>query len=263
MATILDRILATKREEVAASRRAVPEAELRAQAADLQPSRPFELALRRKIEGGGPAIIAEIKRASPSQGIMKAEIDPAVIAVGYEKAGAACLSVLTDGPYFHGNPADLKAARAACSLPVLRKDFMVDPYQVWEARAMGADCILLIAGAVSVNALLEMAALSTDLGMGVLVESHRADELEDALKVPTQLIGINNRDLGTFQTDLGVCIELSARVPLGRLVIAESGITSSADVEQLWKAGILAYLVGGAFMSTPDPGAALKRVFAS
>jgi indole-3-glycerol phosphate synthase len=263
VATILDRILATKREEVAAARLAVPEASLRARAADLPKPRRFEQALRDKLAAGLPAIIAEIKRASPSQGVMKAEIDPGAIAAAYERAGAACLSVLTDGPYFKGAPADLRAARAACALPVLRKDFMVDPYQVWEARAMGADCILLIAGAVPLALMWEMAGLAHELGMAVLVESHRGEELDDALQVPTPLIGINNRDLATFKTDLAISIELSRRVPPGRLVIAESGVSSPADVRRLAEAGIHAYLVGGAFMSAPDPGAELMRIFAA
>ncbi|MBL8517437.1 MAG: indole-3-glycerol phosphate synthase TrpC [Betaproteobacteria bacterium] len=261
MATILDRILASKREEVAAAHAAVPESTLRSQVAGLPPPRRFEQALRDKRAAGQPAVIAEIKRASPSQGVMKADIDPAAIAGGYERAGAACLSVLTDGPYFKGAPADLKAARAACGLPVLRKDFMVDPYQVWEARAMEADCILLIAGAVPVAAMQEMAGIAQELGMAVLVESHRSDELDAALQVPTPLIGINNRDLATFSTDLSISIELSRRVPPDRLVIAESGVSSAADVLRLSAAGIHAFLVGGAFMSAPDPGAELMRIF--
>lgn len=261
MTTILDRILATKREEVAAARAAVPESELRAQVADLAAPRPFEQALRDKVAAGRPAIIAEIKRASPSQGVMKAVIDPAAIARSYEQAGAACLSVLTDGQYFKGAPADLKTARSACSLPVLRKDFLVDPYQVWESRAMGADCILLIAGAVPLESLLQMANIAKEVGMGVLVESHRPEELDDALQVPTSLIGINNRDLATFKTDLSICVGLSARVPRERIVIAESGISGPADVRRLAEAGIHVYLVGGAFMSSDDPGKALLRTF--
>lgn len=262
MATILDRILASKREEVALARASRAESGLRAQAADQPAPRPFEQALRDKLAAKRPAVIAEIKRASPSQGVMKAEIDPAAIARGYEQAGAACLSVLTDGPYFHGSPADLLAARAACALPVLRKDFTVDPYQVWEARAMGADCILLIAGAIPLSVMRELADLAQELGMGVLVESHRAAELDEALQLPTRLIGINNRDLATFRTDLGVSIELSARVPPDRMVIAESGVSSPADVRRLAEAGIHAYLVGGAFMSRADPAAELERLFA-
>jgi indole-3-glycerol phosphate synthase len=170
---------------------------------------------------------------------------------------------LTDGPYFKGSPADLKAARARCNLPVLRKDFMVDPYQVWEARAMGADCILLIAGAVPLAEMQEMTGIAKELGMAVLVESHRGEELDTALQVATRLIGINNRDLATFKTDLGISIDLSRRVPADRLVIAESGVSSPADVHQLAEAGIHAYLVGGAFMSGSDPGAELTRIFAA
>jgi indole-3-glycerol phosphate synthase len=262
LATILDRILASKREEVAASRSALPESALRAQVSDLAPPRAFEAALRAKLSAGKPAIISEIKRASPSQGVMKADIDPAAIAQGYEKAGAACLSVLTDRPYFQGSPADLKAARAACTLPVLRKDFLVDAYQVWEARAMQADCILLIAGAVPLTAMQDMAALARELGMAVLVESHRDEELTEALQVPTPLMGINNRDLSTFKTDLSTCIRLSARIPDERLVIAESGISSPGDVQKLRSAGIHSFLVGGAFMSAAHPGAELSRIFA-
>lgn len=263
MSTILDRILATKREEVDAAKAGVPESQLRAQVADLPPPRLFEQALRDKIAAGHAGIIAEIKRASPSQGVMKAEIDPAAIARGYEEAGAACLSVLTDGPYFQGSTDDLKAARAACRLPVLRKDFMLDPYQIWEARAIGADCILLIAGATPLSLMQEMAGLAASLGMAVLVESHRAEELDDALRVPTPLMGINNRDLATFKTDLSVCIGLSARIPAERLVIAESGIARPEDVRMLRQAGIHAFLVGGAFMSAAAPGAELARIFAS
>lgn len=261
VATILDRILATKREEVVAAKQSVPEESLRRLVADMPPPRAFEQALRDKVAAGRPAIIAEIKRASPSQGVMKAEIDPAAIARSYERAGAACLSVLTDGPYFQGSPADLKAARGACNLPVLRKDFMVDTYQVWESRALGADCILLIAGAIPLAAMLDMASMAGELGMGVLVESHRGEELDEALQVPTRLIGINSRDLATFKTDLSVCIELSTRVPRDRLVIAESGVSGAKDVDRLSIAGIHAYLVGGAFMIAEDPGAELGRIF--
>lgn len=262
LATILDQILAAKREEVDSARSRLDEQTLKAKVRDSAPPRQFEAALRAKLGRGFPAIIAEIKRASPSQGLMKAEIDPAEIASSYEAAGAACLSVLTDGPYFKGSPADLVAARSGCGLPVLRKDFLVEPYQIWEARAMGADCILLIAGAIPTSSMLDMAALASELGMSVLVESHKASELEEALKVPTALMGINNRDLGTFKTDLSVCIHLSSRIPPERIVIAESGISSPEDVKTLSVAGIRSFLVGGAFMSTPDPGAALRRIFA-
>ncbi len=262
MATILDQILATKREEVNAAKSRVDEATLRSKARDSAAPRPFEAALRAKLAAGRPAVIAEIKRASPSQGVMKVDIDPAGIARSYESAGAACLSVLTDGPYFKGSASDLIAARLGCALPVLRKDFMVDPYQVWEARVMGADCILLIAGAVPADAMLSMASLATELGMSVLVESHQESELEEALEVPTALMGINNRDLSTFKTDLSVCIRLSTQVPPERIVIAESGISSPDDVKTLSAAGIRSFLVGGAFMSAPDPGAAMQRIFA-
>jgi indole-3-glycerol phosphate synthase len=263
MQNVLDRILASKREEVRDARVRVPEAELRARCRDAAPPRAFEDALRERLAAGKPSVIAEFKRASPSQGVMKQDVDPAAIARQYEAAGAACLSVLTDGPFFNGSPADLKAARAACQMPVLRKDFLVDAYQVWEARAMGADCVLLIAGATPLALMQDMAALASELGMSALIESHRGSELADALQVASRLVGINNRDLATFETDLNVCIELSRQVPPDRVVIAESGISTAADVGRLRRAGIHAFLAGGALMSSPDPADAFRRIFAS
>jgi indole-3-glycerol phosphate synthase len=206
-------------------------------------------------------VIAEVKRASPSQGLIRADFDPARIAATYEANGAACLSVLTDREFFGGSADDLRAARAAVAIPVLRKDFIVDPYQVFEARAWGADCILLIMDAVDDARQQELAHLARDLGMDVLVESHDGAQLDRALALPTALIGINNRDLKTFAIRLETTLELAARVPAGRLVIAESGITRPEDVSRLRAANVSAYLVGGAFMAAPDPGHELQRLF--
>jgi indole-3-glycerol phosphate synthase len=216
--------------------------------------------LRRKREQSLPAVIAEIKRASPSRGLIRADFDAARIAAAYEANGAACLSVLTDREFFGGSPEDLRAARGACSLPVLRKDFIIDPYQVFEARAWGADCILLIMDAAPDTQLLSLESVARDLGMDVLVESHDAAQLERALALRTALIGINNRDLKTFATRLETTLDLSARVPADRLLVTESGIASPDDVARL-RPKVSAYLVGSAFMEAPDPGLALKRVF--
>lgn len=261
MATILDRILATKYQEVVAASAAVPLEALQSRAAAMPAPRDFVGALRTRHQQGLPAVIAEIKRASPSQGVMNPDLDPAAVARDYESAGAACLSVLTDREYFQGAPADLIAAKAACTLPVLRKDFMVDPYQVWEARAMGADCILLISGAISLSRMLGLAEVAAGLGMAVLVESHTEAQLLEALKVPTPLIGLNNRDLASFRTDLGVTESLSPIIPLDRIVVAESGIRDLHDVTRLQAVGVQTFLVGGAFMASRSPGEQLKKVF--
>jgi indole-3-glycerol phosphate synthase len=258
---ILARILAAKRREVDESRQRIPLEEIRRRAAKASPPRGFEQSLRRKIAAGSPGIVAEIKRASPSKGLIRADFDPARIAASYERNGAACLSVLTDREFFGGSAEDLRAARAACSLPVLRKDFMVDPYQVYEARSWGADCILLIIDSASDGDLRELEDLALELGMDVLVESHDAAQLDRALAFRTPLIGVNNRDLKSFETHLETTLSLAGRVLGGRLLITESGIGSAADVRRLEAAGVSAYLVGSALMSAPDPGEELKRVF--
>lgn len=261
MAEILDRILAAKRDEVSAAKTGEPLEALRERAAGMPAPRDFLGAIRRKHASGMPAVIAEIKRASPSKGIFRQDFAPAFIAKSYSRHGAACLSVLTDGPFFGGSIADLKAARSACELPVLRKDFMIDPYQVYEARVIGADCILLIAGAIPLALMRELEELAFSLGMAVLAESHNATELSAALQLKTPLIGINNRNLKTFVTDLAVTEGLNSKVSDGRIVVTESGITSRNDVARMQKIGVSTYLVGGALMQSPDPGEALEELF--
>ena len=262
MSDILEKILATKRREIAAGLARMPLAEMRARAEAAAPTRDFVGALRAKLEAGRPAVIAEIKRASPSKGVIRADFDPAEIAASYERGGAACLSVLTDTEYFQGSAEYLKAARAACSLPVLRKDFMIDPYQVYEARAMGADCILLIVAALSLPAMQALEALAHELGMAVLVESHDANELDAALHLTTPLQGINNRNLRTFEVSLDTTVSLLPKIADERIVVTESGILGPADVATMRGHGVNAFLVGEAFMRAPDPGAELARLFA-
>jgi indole-3-glycerol phosphate synthase len=259
--TILDRILEVKRGEIAAARARVPQAAIEKRASEAPPARDFVQAMRAKIAAGHPAVIAEIKRASPSKGLLRADFDPAAIAKSYESGGAACMSVLTDIEFFQGAPEHLVAARAACALPALRKDFVVEPYQVSESRAWGADCILLIAACLSVDQMLDLEALAVRLGMAVLVEVHDAAELKSALALKTPLIGINNRNLRTFETRLETTLGLLAMVPADRLVITESGIASREDVERLRSRGVHAFLVGETFMRAPDPGAALASLF--
>jgi indole-3-glycerol phosphate synthase len=225
------------------------------------PPRDFVGALRAEIAGGRAGVIAEAKRASPSKGLLRAQYDPAAIARSYEQGGAACLSVLTDRDYFQGAPEHLGAARAACALPVLRKDFTIDAYQVHEARAMGADCILLIAAALEPAAMRALEDVAFELGMAVLVEVHDARELEAALGLRTPLIGVNNRDLRTFDTRLERTLELLPRVPPQRLVVSESGIGTREDVQRLWTGGTRAFLVGEAFMRSSEPGISLKSLF--
>ena len=258
---ILKRIIATKHSEVRRDRKLRPDSELLALAAAQPRPRDFEAALRARIALGQPAVIAEVKKASPSKGVLRADFDPAAIAADYAAHGAACLSVLTDRDYFQGAPEYLVAARAACTLPVLRKDFMVDAYQVLEARALGADCILLIVAAIDDGLLMELAIHAREHGMAVLVEVHDAAELERALHLPTPLIGINNRNLRTFQTDLQTTLDLQARVPDDRLLVTESGILNAADVQRMRSAGVHAFLVGEAFMRQPSPGEALAALF--
>ncbi|HEX5093277.1 MAG TPA: indole-3-glycerol phosphate synthase TrpC [Burkholderiales bacterium] len=261
MADILQRILATKREEIAAAKAATPAAEIERRARASPAPRDFEGALRAAIAAGRAGVIAEVKRASPSKGLLRRDFDPASIARSYEKGGASCLSVLTDRQYFQGDAAHLAAARGACALPVLRKDFVIEPYQVFESRAWGADCILLIAAALEEAAMQALEAVAHGLGMAVLVEVHDARELEAALRLRTRLIGINNRDLRTFETRLERTLELAPRVPAERLVVTESGIASREDVQRLRGRGIGAFLVGEAFMRADDPGAALSSLF--
>lgn len=262
MSDILNKIIATKREEVAAARLAKPLAIVEAEAAVQPAPRDFVGAIRNKIANDRPAVIAEIKKASPSKGIIRPDFQPADIARSYEQHGAACLSVLTDRQYFQGCPEYLQAARAACALPVLRKDFMVDAYQVAEARAMGADAILLIAAALTLE---EMQALETQAsayGMAVLVEVHNGEELDAALQLKTPLLGINNRNLRTFAVTLETTLGLLSRIPAGRIVVTESGILKPEDVALMRTNKVNAFLVGEAFMRVPEPGAELARLFA-
>jgi indole-3-glycerol phosphate synthase len=261
---ILEQILASKRCEVAAAREKVPLAELERRAASALPVRDFVGAIRARHALGKPAVIAEIKKASPSAGQFRGEpgeFDPPRFARSYEAHGAACLSVLTDRDYFHGSADDLVAARAACALPVLRKDFIVDPYQIVEARAMGADAVLFIIGCAPITLFREWERLASALGLAVLAESHTAAELDEALTLKTPLIGINNRDLTRFVTDIETTLRLMPRVGAERILITESGITDAVTVKRMQTSGVNTYLVGGAFMSTPDPGRALADIF--
>ena len=262
-ADILERILAVKRREVEAARARVSLDAIREAASRAEPARGFAAALQAKVDGGMPAVIAEIKRASPSKGLIRADLDPGRIAASYESHGAACLSVLTDREFFGGSAQDLRAARAACRLPVLRKDFIIDPYQVYESRSWGADCILLIIDAAPDETLRGLESLAQSLGMDVLVESHDGAQLERALGMRTTLLGINNRNLRTFETRLETTLELVEKVGLGRLLIAESGINSPQDVRQLKSSKVSAYLVGTAFMAADDPGTELSRLFSN
>jgi indole-3-glycerol phosphate synthase len=259
---VLERIMAAKRAELVALKAQLSDAAVEKRARQALAPRPFLHAMKAKIEAGKPAVIAEIKRASPSRGLLRENLDPVAIARSYEAAGAACLSVLTDREFFKGALADLEAARAACLLPVLRKDFIFDPYQVFEARAHGADCILLIAACLSLPAMQGLERQAAGLGMAVLVEVHDAAELELALQLATPLIGINNRDLRTFETRLDTTLALLPRIPAGRTVVTESGILAAADVARMRASGVNAFLVGEAFMRAPDPGGALRALFA-
>ncbi len=262
MHDVLQRILARKRDEVAERKARTPLAELRARAAEMPPPRGFADAMATKIAGGQAAVIAEVKKASPSQGVIRADFDPPAIARSYAANGAACLSVLTDVDFFLGSDDDLRRARAACALPVLRKDFVVDPYQVHEARALGADCVLLIAAALDDARLSECAFFASELGMDVLVEVHDLDELERALPVPARLLGINNRNLRTFEVALETTLALLGAVPADRVPVTESGIRTRGDVARMRTAGVHAFLVGESFMRQPDPGIALRDLFA-
>jgi len=258
---ILQRILATKAQEVAAAREQVPLSALREQAAARDPTRGFAAAVQAKVAAGGPAVIAEVKKASPSRGVLRADFDPAAIARSYAAGGATCLSVLTDVQYFQGAASYLQQARAACALPVLRKDFMVDAYQIAEAAAMGADCVLLIAAALPQAELIELEAEAMSYGLDVLVEVHNVAELEAALALRTPLLGINNRDLRSFETRLETTLDLLPQIPEGRVVVTESGILTADHVARMRAAGVQAFLVGEAFMRADDPGTALRALF--
>ena len=262
MGDILQRILQRKAEEVRERCARVPLREISARAADADAPRGFRAALLERIAAGAAAVIAEVKKASPSKGVMRADFQPAEIARSYARGGAACLSVLTDVDFFQGADAYLQQARAACRLPVLRKDFVIDAWQIHEARALGADCILLIVAALDDAQLADFSTLAHGLGMDVLVEAHDAPELERALATPAGLIGINNRSLRTFETALGTTLALRDRVPADRLLVTESGIHAPADVARMRGAGVHAFLVGEAFMRAADPGAELQRLFA-
>ena len=261
MSDILQKIVATKREEIAQALTKTPLAQMRADAESRVLTRGFVGALRSKITAGLPAVIAEVKKASPSKGVIRPDFIPADIAQSYAQFGAACLSVLTDRQYFQGSPDYLKQARASCHLPVLRKDFIVDPYQVYEARAMGADCILLIAACLDDAQLAELEAIALGLNMAVLVEVHDRGGLQRALKLKTPLVGINNRNLRTFEVTLDTTLGMLADVPADKLLITESGILTRDDVRTLRAAGVNAFLVGEAFMRAPEPGLALAELF--
>lgn len=263
MFDILRRIVAVKADEVAAAKRVAPPAQIEQQANSAPAPRDFVAALRGKIAAGQSAVIAEIKKASPSKGVLREKFEPETIAKSYAQHGAACLSVLTDRQFFQGSIAHMQAARAACELPVLRKDFVIDAYQIYEARAAGADCILLIVAALDLPKLRELESVAMSLGLAVLVEVHDGAELEIALKLNTPLIGINNRNLRTFETKLGVTLGLLERVPADRLVVTESGILKRDDVELMRSRKVHCFLVGEAFMRAPEPGAELARLFAN
>lgn len=258
--SILKKILATKAEEVAHRRSALPLEEVRAAALDMPEARGFAGRVQTLVEAG-PAVIAEVKKASPSAGVIREDFRPADIAQSYEAAGAACLSVLTDVSYFQGSDDYLREARAACGIPVLRKDFLVDPWQVFESRMLGADCVLLIVAALSRGQLQDLDGLAREAGLDVLVEVHNSREMADALTTSATLVGVNNRDLHTFTTDLGTSERLRPLLPDDRVLVTESGIHTSDDVARLCACGIGAFLVGEAFMRQDDPGAALRSLF--
>jgi indole-3-glycerol phosphate synthase len=261
MSDILQRILARKAEEVAERAARLPLRELSARCADLPDTRGFADAIERSIAAGRPAVIAEVKKASPSKGVIRPDFDPAAIAASYARGGASCLSVLTDVDFFQGSDAYLQQARAACTLPALRKDFLVDAWQVYESRLLGADCVLLIVAALGDAALAELSHLALSLGMDVLVEVHDLDELERALPIAAPLLGINNRSLRSFEVSLDTTLDLRAMVPGDRRLVTESGIHTPADVARMRAAGVEAFLVGEAFMRAQDPGAELARLF--
>ena len=261
MSDILNKILKVKQAEVEAAMAEKPLAILQREAMAMPPARDFVGAIRNKVAAGKPAVIAEIKKASPSKGVIRADFRPAEVAASYADNGAACLSVLTDQQFFQGSAEYLKRARDACAIPVLRKDFMIDTYQVYEARAMGADCILLIAAALDLPRMRQLEAIAHDLGMAVLVEVHNGEELDLALQLDTPLLGINNRNLRTFEVTLQTTFDLLARIPADKIVVTESGIFTPDDVALMRSHDVHTFLVGEAFMRQPDPGLELARVF--
>lgn len=262
MTDILNKIIATKVTEVAAAKANISLETIKQAALAATAPRDFTGSISAKIAQNKAAVIAEIKKASPSKGVIRADFQPAEIAKSYESGGAACLSVLTDVEYFQGSTDYLKAARAACNLPVLRKDFMIDAYQVYEARAMGADCILLIAAAIDLAKMRELETVAHQLGMAVLVEVHNGEELDLAMQLTTQLLGINNRNLRTFEVTLQTTLDLLARIPKDKIVVTESGIFTTDDVALMRKNNVHTFLVGEAFMRQPEPGVELAKVFA-
>jgi len=262
MSDILKKILDVKAQEVAKALAEKPLSKLCAEAEQADPARDFVGAIRHKIAAGKPAVIAEIKKASPSKGIIRPDFKPNEIAQSYAQHGAACLSVLTDEQFFQGSAEYLKSARAACELPVLRKDFIVDEYQIYQARAMGADAILLIASALSLHQMEKFESLALKLGMAVLVEVHDGEELEVALQLKTPLIGVNNRNLRTFEVSLQNTLDLLPKIPSSRIVVTESGIFGAEDVKMMLDQGVATFLVGEAFMRAEDPGVELAKVFA-
>ena len=261
MSDILQTILARKAEEIAERSARLSLADVAARAREADPVRGFAAALQAAIASGDPAVIAEVKKASPSRGVIRADFRPDEIAMSYEFGGAACLSVLTDVDFFQGSDAYLQQARSACTLPVLRKDFTIDPYQVHEARMLGADCILLIVAALGDDQLADLSGLALELGMDVLVEVHDIDELERALQVPAPLLGINNRNLRTFEVSLDNTLAMKEAVPRDRVLVTESGILGPDDVARMRVAGVNAFLVGEAFMRLPEPGEGLRAMF--
>ena len=258
---ILKKILRRKREEVAEKKARLPGGTIVSRAKDVPPPRPFADALRARIEAGGDAVVAELKRASPSKGLLREHFDPAAIAASYERGGAAALSVLTDRYFFQGADEFIDTAKEHCRLPVLRKEFIVDPWQVHESRALGADCVLLIAAALEDRPMHELAALTLEQGMDVLVEVHDASELARVPPLDGLILGVNNRDLRTFETTLDTTLSLLGRIPPASLLVTESGIRTPADVERMRRNGVRAFLVGETFMRAPDPGEELSRLF--
>lgn len=259
-ATILEQIVANKQREVTAAKAAVSRAELEARFPSIDQARPFAKAMRERVHSQQVAVIAEIKKASPSKGLIREDFQPAQHAADYEANGASCLSVLTDAKFFQGCNEYLLEARAACGLPVIRKDFMIDSYQIAESKALGADCILLIVAALQPAKLVELANYANEIDIDILVEVHNQSELEQALKLNTDLIGVNNRNLHSFETSLQTTLDLAAQVPADKVLITESGIHTAGDVKAMTDAGIYGFLVGESFMRAPNPGVKLKEL---